>query len=222
MHLPSTLRALTDGLAQRRLLLVVDVSNAQGDVNWLQVAAHGVHGALIKATEGHTFTDAYMHANRAGAACQKIHAGLYHFARPDLNAPEEEADHFARTIGTLHPFELRPALDMEVAGHTGAGSAEEWARRFSRRLHEHLGVYPIFYSYSSFITDARFSAVVGDGLWLAAYGRNDGKDHGATVPAPWRHWLLHQFTSRGRLPGVKGPVDLSHTRNLPLVGTAAR
>lgn len=227
MHLPEMVDGLVHGLDQQRLLLVVDVSNAQGQVDWRQVAAHGVHGALIKATEGHTFTDAYVHANRAGAAAAKIHAGLYHYARPDLNGPEAEADHFAQVVGTLHPFELRPALDMETAGHVDCAHAAEWARRFSQRLHRHLHVFPIFYSYGPFIDEMRrqatvdgkcqFAEPIGSGLWLAAYGRNDGQDHGVTVPQPWRHWLLHQFTSNGRLPGVRGHVDLSHCRRLPLV-----
>ena len=201
-------------------LLVVDVSNAQGQVDWQQVAAAGVHGALLKATEGVTFADAFFHANRAGAAAARVHAGAYHFARPDRNAPEDEARHFLAVVGTLHPFELRPALDLEVPGHVGADGPADWARRFCQTVHEHAKVWPIFYSYRSFITAMAPPAPIGDGLWLASYGRNTGLDEPGSgePPKPWRHVLLHQFTSRGHLAGVRGLVDLSHCSRLPLVG----
>lgn len=220
--------AIVSSLRRRSVQLVVDVSNAQGTVDWARVAAAGVHGAFAKATEGQTFVDAFQAANRAGAARAKIHLGLYHFARPDRNAAEDEADHFAAVVGQLHPFELVPVLDMEVAGHVGANDAVNWARKFNRRFQHHLGVWPIFYSYSAFITQMFASQAgegartpIGGGLWLASYGRNDGQDHGAEPPAPWKKTRLHQFTSHGRLPGVKGFVDLSHTSSLPLVGKAA-
>lgn len=221
----SLLAAMIEGLRQRSVQLVVDVSNAQGKVNWQQVAAGGIHAGFAKATEGVHYTDAFQAMNRAGAAKAKVHLGLYHFARPDLNDPEAEADHFAQVIGTLHPFELVPALDLEVAGHTGANDPVEWARRFNRRFQQRLGVWPLFYSYSAFIDALRehygLKVTIGGGLWLASYGRNDGQDHPVQVPAPWKKARLHQFTSRGHVPGVNGLADLSHSHSLPLVGRAA-
>lgn len=221
------LAAIVENLRRRSVQLVVDVSNAQGQVDWAKVAAAGVHGAFYKASEGATFIDPFHAQNRAGAARAKIHAGAYHFARPDRNDPAHEADHFAAVVGQLHPFEMVPVLDLEVAGHTGAGDAVDWARAFSQRFHGHLGVYPIFYSYPAFIDAMRaaaahpFDTPIGGGLWLAAYGRNDGTEHPYQVPAPWKKARLHQFTSNGRLAGVAGRVDLSHTGALPLVGKAA-
>lgn len=216
-----SLAAIVEGLRRRSVLLVVDVSNAQGMVDWRRVAAAGVHGAFYKATEGAHFVDAFQARNRAGAAAVKIHAGAYHFARPDLNDPHVEADHFAAVVGTLHPFELVPALDLEVAGHVGASDPVDWARKFNQRFRERLGVWPIFYSYPAFIDALHAETPIGGGLWLASYARNDGAEHPAQVPAPWKKARLHQFTSNGRIAGVKGRVDLSHTSTLPLVGKAA-
>jgi lysozyme len=215
-----SLAAIVEGLKRRSVQLVVDVSNAQGQVDWAKVAGAGVHGAFYKASEGAHFVDAFQAHNRAGAARAKIHAGAYHFARPDLNDPHAEADHFAAVLGTLHPFELVPALDLEVAGHVGADDPVAWARAFNRRLREHLGVWPLFYSYSAFIEGLHAGEPIGGGLWLANYGRNDGAEHPAATPKPWRKTRLHQFTSAGRIAGVRGRVDLSHTSALPLVGKA--
>jgi lysozyme len=217
-----SLAAIVEGLRRRSVQLVVDVSNAQGQVDWKLVAAAGVHGAFYKATEGVHFVDAWQAHNRAGAAAAKIHAGAYHFARPDLNDAKDEADHFAAAIGTLHPFEMVPVLDLEVHGHVGVDDGVAWARAFNQRFRDHLGVWPIFYSYSAFIVGLDAKEPIGGGLWLANYGRNDGREHPATAPAPWRKTRLHQFTSAGRLAGVKGRVDLSHTSSLPLVGKAGQ
>ena len=213
--------AIIEGLRRRSVQLVVDVSNVQGMVDWRLIAAAGVHGGFYKATEGVHFVDAYQAHNRAGAARAKIHAGAYHFARPDLNDPHQEADHFAAVIGQLHPFEMVPALDMEVHGHVGASDPVDWARTFNHRFYGHLGVWPLFYSYSAFIAGMAAKEPIGGGLWLASTGRNDGKDYPAATPAPWRKTRLHQFTSRGHIAGVQGFVDLSHTSSLPLVGKAA-
>lgn len=221
MFTPLVLHSIIEGLKRRSVQLVVDVSNAQGVVDWKLVAGAGVHGAFYKATEGAHFVDAYQAHNRAGAASVKIHAGAYHFARPDLNDPHAEADHFAAVVGQLHPFELVPALDLEVAGHVGAADSVDWARKFNARFREHLGVWPLFYSYSAFIAGLGAKTPIGGGLWLANYSRNDGTEHPAAAPAPWRKVRLHQFTSAGRIAGVKGRVDLSHTSSLPLVGKAA-
>jgi GH25 family lysozyme M1 (1,4-beta-N-acetylmuramidase) len=99
-------------------------------------------------------------------------------------------------------------LDLED-GHAGP-ELVEWARAFNHAVHAELGVFPLFYSYASYIAAMRPAKPIGTGLWLASYGRNDGRDHGAAVPKPWRHYLLHQFSSRCRVQGCAGLVDLSH------------
>lgn len=47
-----------------------------------------------------------------------------------------------------------------------------------------------------------------DGVWLPAYGLNNGLFRGA-LPTATRNYDLHQYTSNGRLPGYSSALDLS-------------
>ena len=63
---------------------------------------------IIKATEGKTSKDRYLDIlynfytsvqDARGIAPEDRCYGFYHYAHPELNKPEEEAEHFLRTIG---------------------------------------------------------------------------------------------------------------------------
>lgn len=194
--------------------LFVDVSNNQGIVDWRSVARYGVEGAWVKATEGISYNDSLFTRNRAESQKHGIRFGAYHFARPDLHPddPEAEAKHFCALVGKVGRRDLRPVLDFETHGayRTDAGERlTAWARRFNKVVWKKLGVLPLFYSYPAFIQGLEAHQPIGAGLWLASYGRDDGKQHPYSVPAPWKKAVAHQFTSRGRIPGVPGSCDLS-------------
>lgn len=194
--------------------LLIDVSNNQGPIHWQAVADHGVFGAYCKASEGTNFMDRYFATNRLQAHQAGLHVGGYHFARPDQHTPETEVEHFLGCLrNRLMEGELVPALDLEHTGHIGAKDAVSWARDFNHHFHQAIGVWPLFYSYTSFILGMGARTPIGAGLWLADYGADDGTDHGYHVPPPWKKLRLHQFTQKGHVPGVSGDVDLSHTTN---------
>lgn len=190
---------------------VVDVSNNNPEVDWKRVKLAGVTGAYIKLTEGVTYNDPLAATHAAGAGRQKIPYGFYHYARPDHNNPDAEVKHIAKLLPKLRP-QLRLALDLEdgvpVAGYG------RWAHQFSQLCKEWLGHYPVFYSYPDYIERLRLQAPVGDGLWLASYGRNDGVEHPYVVPAPWKRAVMHQFSSECKVAGIVGFVDLSHAASL--------
>lgn len=200
-------------------VLVADISNNQGaDVN-IGVLARVVDGIYHKATEGTGFTDEYFNARRGAALAAGLPFGAYHFAHPDAD-PIAQALHFCGVVKKLTDRDLRPVLDLETGD---PGSAEDWVHRFNGVVREKLGVWPIFYSYPDYIARMRLSKPVGDGLWLASYGRNDGVDHPYFTPAPFKKAELHQFTSVGKLSGVPMRVDLSHGPSLrPLLAHPIR
>lgn len=196
------------------MITILDVSNVQGQIDWKRVAAAGdVAGVYVKASEGRTYADPLFDQNRHAAALQSIHVGAYHFARPDHNHAEAEADHFLAVLGgRLHEHELLPALDLEVPAH--GVNLTSWARTFNRRVQRHLGVWPLFYSYPAYIEGLHPTVPIGGGLWLAAYSRNDGREHPYSCPPPWQKVVMHQFASTARHPGIRGPVDVSHAHDL--------
>lgn len=193
------------------MLTIVDVSNWQGEVDWQRAKQDGITLAFLKATEGSTYTDPTFARNRRQAEALGIRVGAYAFARPGQSTPEAQAAHFCSIVWKLRRRELRPVLDLETGGTAGV---EEFARAFVRHVKRTLGVGPLLYSYPSFLADLRLSRTIGDGLWLASYGRNDGQDHGADVPKPWRKWVAHQYTSNGHAPGIAERLDFSHAPRL--------
>jgi lysozyme len=192
---------------------IIDVSDSNGTVDFHKVAQAGIVGAWVKATEGRTFTAHSYKTNLDGARAAGIAAGAYHFARPDNNAAKDEAAHFLSQLD-LKSGDLRPVLDFEHRSSLSAAVQVQWARDFNQAVFDKIGVFPVFYSFSSFIEGLDAKEPIGNGLWLANYGKNDGAEHPATAPHPWQHFLAHQFTSNGQVSGVSGRCDISVTDNL--------
>lgn len=190
----------------------IDVSEYQGTINWKKVRAHGVQAAYLKASEGIHWNDPKFVANRKAANAAGIHVGAYHFA--DVYDGVLEAEHFLKTIESVGPKDLKPVLDFEINTKRLAPEALRlFALKFNERVHNKTGVWPMFYSYASFIQGCGFKKPVGNGLWLAAYGRNDGREYPVFAPKPWKKFVAHQFTSKGRIPGIVGDVDVSVSPN---------
>lgn len=186
----------------------IDVSSYQGDIDWKRVAASGVKAAYLKASEGIHWNDPKFEANRKAANAAGIHIGAYHFA--DVYDGVLEAKHFLNAVGRVGPKDLKPVLDFEVNPKNLQPEAlQKFALAFNETVHNRTYVWPMFYSYASFISSIGFSRPIGNGLWIAAYGRNDGVEHPVFAPQPWKKYIAHQFTSAGKVPGIKGNVDIS-------------
>lgn len=190
---------------------LVDLSNNNGGtVDFGKVKSAGVTGVYLKATEGSSFIDATFERRRSAASVHGLHVGAYHFAHTS-NPPAIEAAHFCAVVRRLFARELLPALDLETnPGGLEPAALVAWARAFNAHVFATLGHWPLFYSYAAFVEALRADRPIGAGLWLAAYGADDGHDHPVTPPKPWKRIKLHQYTSHGRVPGVDGDVDLSH------------
>lgn len=90
-----------------------------------------------------------------------------------------------------------PCIDWETTGGHNIADVN-WAYNFAKRFEELSGVKPVFYMNGSCEASYDWSKVVSNnnGLWLAAWGANDGKDHGIPATKHWKVVALHQFTSR--------------------------
>lgn len=199
-------------------MLIADVSNVNGEVNFATLKSAGVKAVWLKVTEGLTFNDKDYPAFKKAANKAGLRVGGYHFAHPADNSAISEATHFARNIGRLGRRDLRPVLDFETpAPHLPPIAMETWIKRFNSAIKLKLGVVPAFYSYGPFIEELKLVEPVGDGLWLAAYSRNDGKDYPFAIPHPWKKVIAHQFTSKWTVAGHSGYIDLSYVPKLRAV-----
>jgi lysozyme len=195
--------------------LFIDVSNNNGSFDPVRAKAAGARGVYLKAAEGLTFVDPDFAGWAPRARAAGLDVGAYFFAHPSED-PVAQARHFLTVVQPLrHELTLRDVLDLEDGSPQPAFF--EWTVGFDHAVHAVTNRYPVFYSYTSYIQGMRCSRPLGSGLWLAAYGPNDGTDHGSVAPAPWRKWIAHQFTSNATFPGVGGKCDLSHTPSLRLL-----
>lgn len=186
------------------MLKGVDLSHWQSNFD----AFKSVDFAIIKATEGVGYTDPafynlYDKAKKSGKLL-----GVYHFARPDLNnSAIAEADWFVKVI---RPYvkEAILVLDWE-SGYLGNVS---WAKAFLDRVKELTGIKAVLYASRSPINSFNWSSVANAdyGLWVADYGANTGQECTKPVVKWWSFYIMWQYTSRGRVSGYNGNVDLNN------------
>lgn len=164
--------------------------------------------AIIKATEGNGYVDPacdtlYQRAKRAGKLL-----GVYHYARPNLgNSAVAEADWFVNNIkGYLNEAIL--VLDWEE-GDLGNVA---WAKAFLDRVKERTGIKPLIYMSASPMQTINWSSVANAdyGLWVASYGANTGVPGNKPTVKWWPFYALWQYTSKGRINGFTGSVDLDY------------
>lgn len=186
------------------MLKGVDISHWQSDFN----AFKNVDFAIIKATEGVGYTDPafYDLYNKAKASGKLL--GVYHFARPDLNnSAVAEADWFVKVV---KPYvrEAILVLDWE-SGYLGNVA---WAKTFLDRVKEQTGIKALIYASRSPINSFDWSSVANAdyGLWVADYGANTGQAGNKPVVKWWPFYILWQYTSKGRVSGYGGNVDLNY------------
>lgn len=176
------------------MLKGVDISK------WQSVGAgdQGADFVICKATEGAGYVDPTCDQHYQRAKSQGKLLGVYHFARPDLNSPEAEAEWFVNNIqGYIGQALL--ALDYEMAPYS-----DDWAYRFCAKVHELTGVWPVVYMSASKVSEYDWSRTAKEcGLWIAGY------PNAYNVPNPptpsvkdmpygigaWKFWAIWQYSS---------------------------
>lgn len=191
------------------MLKGIDISHWQEGID---LGAIDVDFVIIKATEGNGYTDVMCDTFYQKAKSLGKKLGVYHFARPDLgNSGEEEADWFIKETLGYHK-EAMLVLDWESGDLTNVA----WAKAWLDRVYSKTGVKPVIYMSASVMHSADWSSVVNAdyGLWVANYGTNDGTAQESVFDRyPLKYWsfyALWQYTSKGRLNGYNGNLDLNY------------
>ena len=195
---------------------LIDLSNNNPAPHFPAVRLAGIQGCWLKVSEGLNFPDATWQARSAAARQAGLHIGGYHFARPSAASGDatSQANYFAHLLGPIQSKDLRPALDLEDSGHLTPTALRQWVHDFNQQVLKATGTGPLFYSYTAFIQGLAWDTPAGYGLWLADYAADDGQEHPAAPPAPWKHIRAHQYTSRGTVPGIAGNVDRTSAPSL--------
>ena len=191
------------------MLKGIDISHHQKGID---LGAIDTDFVICKATEGNGYTDEMCDTFYQKAKSLGKKLGVYHFARPDLgNTPEAEADWFIKETLGYHK-EAILVLDWESGDLTNVA----WAKAWLDRVYSKTGVKPVIYMSASVMHGADWSSVVDAdyGLWVANYGKNDGTAQESVFDRyPLKYWsfyALWQYTSKGRLNGYNGNLDLNY------------
>ena len=193
-----------------------DVSSYQhpygAAIRWATVAKAGKEFAIVKATEGTSYTNPWFHTDYTRIRQVRMVRGSYHFARPAYpiaSTALAQARYYVRRLGTTARMSrtLPPALDLEVTGGLGRGALVTWAQTFLLNVRRLTGRTPMLYTYPSFWTFALGdqTALARYPLWMASYSGRVG-----TGESLW------QYTSTASVRGIRGSVDMSK-----LVATAS-
>lgn len=181
-----------------------DVSEYQGKIKWEQVKTvedtFKLSYVLIRATAGRDRLDSKFKYNWEQAKANGFIRGAYHYYRPNENSIKQ-AEHFIKTV-TLEKGDFPPVLDIENLPKTQSiDSLKVGLRRWLKKIENHYKVKPIIYTGESYYKDFLKDDFKEYPFWIANYNFfvENIKDD----------WMFWQFTEKGTIPGIEGPVDLN-------------
>jgi len=184
----------------------IDVSYAQGKINWPKVKAmqeDNVHisFAFIKATEGLLTVDPYFKRNWREAPKTGIRCGAYHFFRA-YKSGLWQARFFLQNV-KIESGDLPAVVDVERLDGVSPSAMRAQLRDFLNHVHKKTHVKPIIYTGLSFYKDYLDGYFDEYPLWIAHYNRDDLK---AGKNTNWRFW---QHSETGRVNGINHAVDFN-------------
>ena len=180
--------------------MIIDVSYHQGTIDWKRVKDH-IDGAIIRCGYGSNMAsqdDRNFKVNIEQCIKYNIPVGVYLYSYADsIQRAVNEAEHVMRLI---KPYKDKLAFpvyyDLEQAG-TERG-AKERAVKFASILEKAgytVGIYANEYWWKNFLVGLN-----GYSKWVAKYSNNEPDVSNID---------LWQYTSTGRIDGIKGHVDCS-------------
>lgn len=185
----------------------IDVSYAQGDIDWNRVGKTKVDFAIIRAARGKVSDsnpikeDDYFRKNIEGALANGINVGVYFYSYA-ANVEEAKAE-AGFLVNAIKGYELTypVVLDMEekMTGYS-VSKITAMIEAFFEILMEN-GYYPMLYSYKSWLEENLDMTILDKyAIWLAQI--NDE----VTYQGGYYIW---QYSWTGKVKGINGDVDLN-------------
>jgi lysozyme len=179
----------------------IDLSHHNGPVDWGRLGTEPLDFVYLKATEGTDHTDPRFQENWQAATRLGWQVGAYHFyLLCREGAPQ--AENFIRQV-EVRAGTLPPAVDLEHAHNCKARGGREAAlaelRVFLGALEAEYGAVPVIYTTPAFHAE-----------WLAGEGF---EAHPVWIRSldgpPEQPHAIWQYSMKGKVAGVEGPVDLN-------------
>ncbi len=210
----------------------IDVSHHQGSIDWAKVAKHGITSAgylpvnfavlkCIYEAQSHRKDD-FFDVNYDGCINNAINVGVYvYHASKSLADPEAEAK---ALIKALNGRKLHIGIwhDLEDSSLKKAGNAAINALLkieddiFKASGYNDIGIY-CNKSWHDSVLDTKYLKTNYKYWWIARYLKNDTGIIPNSNLSPIKYADAWQFSSKGRVEGISGNVDL----DIDFVGLAA-
>lgn len=183
-----------------------------GPIDFRKIAASGHSFAIIKAggSDAGFYKDRTFETNYASAVAAGLDVGCYYFIGPKMltkKDAEADAERFYNIIKGKK-FSMPVYIDVETSDPKYCEQATEAVKVFCRWL-EAKGYFVGIYAsdISGFHERIDGSKLTDFTLWVARYGKE-----------PVTKWDVWQYSSKGRVPGVTGYVDVNYmSRDLPYI-----
>lgn len=195
--------------------LGINVSSAQGDINWKKVAKSGIKFAIIRASyrdskTGKIIDDEYFEKNVKGATEAGLRVGAY-FSSQAINENEiyQETNHVIKQIKN-HNLMLGVAIEADYSNpnaRTKGLTKEEKANlvhRFCINIHISYNTTMIFASDETIANHLDMRDIKGYKIWVA--------QHSGPVKYPGRYYCW-QYSTKGIVDGISGYVGMNYWYN---------
>lgn len=178
----------------------IDISMHNGSIDFKKVKGDGFNIVIIKATEGVNYVDPLLNQYYEGAKSAGFNIGFYHFMS-EKTSPTQQAIDFWKHIKDKK-FNIMPTLDIETnkMGRTRIEISNR-CLEFLDKFKALSGMKCMIYTGAYFGRDLLDDRVKKYKGWIAHYGVSKPIDTGFEV-------VGHQYTSKGRVNGINGNVDL--------------
>lgn len=193
-------------------MLGIDVSTWNGKIDWNAVKRSGVkfallrlgYGSNITSQDDNTFEYNYTHARAAGIP---IGAYLYSYAA-NASMAKSEAQHCIRVLKGKK-LQLPVYIDFEEDSLAGVAYtvAQTWIAEMKKAGYT-PGIYTTSHWFRNYVGEHNVSK------WIAYWGNDDG-----TLCSRPAGSDIHQYTSKGRINGINGDVDLNYMYNTNILNT---
>lgn len=221
------------------MILGIDVSRWQPNIDWAVLKANGIKFVFIKATQGNYSVDTLLRKHVEGANSVGMIIGLYHWNDP-LVAADAQARYFINNVQGLkyHMIandveqfwadwqewsqgNITKYISQEAISSNARGVMEYWKANLEKPA--------VLYTRASFIhgfARPMLTWVCGYPLWLAHYPYNTTRVRttwdvfktqykpsisAPSLPSGCTKWAFWQFTGdKFYLPGVDTPLDVDY------------
>ena len=191
-------------------IMGIDVSKWNGTIDWTAVKNSGVNYVIIRcgyrgSSTGALIQDPKFKANIQGASAAGIKVGVYFFTQAVNEVEAVEEASMVLNLVKGHKLSYPIFIDVESSGGRADGldrnTRTAVVNAFCRTIQNGGYAAGIYANKTWFESKMNTSALSGYKIWLAQYAA--APTYKATRYDMW------QYTSKGKVSGIKGDVDLN-------------